>query len=126
MTSFPETPGDNTLFATRFDSAFARRLDAKYGSLDMDDFLKDNFLSTELRVPSTVMGTNICSPLATNAIAGSFVSENIDLNLYQGLGTIRNHVFRTAPASRRHGKAGGSCCFSIRDTWRARTRMRSS
>ncbi len=32
------------------------------------DFLKDNFLSTELRVPSTLMETNMCSPLATNAI----------------------------------------------------------
>lgn len=33
-----------------------------------DDFLKDNFLSTELRIPVTLLETNACSPLATNAI----------------------------------------------------------
>ena len=33
-----------------------------------DDFLQDNFLSTELRIPVTLLETNACSPLATNAI----------------------------------------------------------
>jgi hypothetical protein len=33
-----------------------------------DDFLADNFLSTDLRVPVTLLETNACSPLATNAI----------------------------------------------------------
>ncbi|HTV34007.1 MAG TPA: hypothetical protein VME69_13060 [Methylocella sp.] len=33
-----------------------------------DDFLTDNFLSTDLRVPVTLLETNACSPLATNAI----------------------------------------------------------
>jgi hypothetical protein len=32
------------------------------------DFLTDNFLSTDLRVPVTLLETNACSPLATNAI----------------------------------------------------------
>jgi hypothetical protein len=32
------------------------------------DFLKDNFLSTDLRVPVSLLETNACSPLATNAI----------------------------------------------------------
>jgi hypothetical protein len=36
-----------------------------------DDFLKDNYLSTDLRVPVTLLETNACSPLATNAIAGN-------------------------------------------------------
>ena len=36
-----------------------------------DDFLMDNYLSTELRVPVTLLQTNACSPLATNAIAGN-------------------------------------------------------
>ena len=31
------------------------------------DFLDDNYLSTELRVPVTLLQTNACSPLATNA-----------------------------------------------------------
>jgi hypothetical protein len=39
------------------------------------DFLKDNFLSTELRVPVTLLQTNACSPLATNAIAGNIWSD---------------------------------------------------
>ena len=33
-----------------------------------DDFLTDNFLSTDLRIPVTLLETNACSPLATNAI----------------------------------------------------------
>src|SRR4029077_1917141 len=36
-----------------------------------DDFLQDNFLSTEARIPVTLLQTNACSPLATNAIAGN-------------------------------------------------------
>lgn len=44
------------------------------------DFLKDNYLSTELRVPITLLGINACSPLATNAIRGNiwdnFASES--------------------------------------------------
>ena len=35
------------------------------------DFLDNNYLSTERRVPITEMGINACSPLATNAIRGN-------------------------------------------------------
>ena len=55
------------------------------------DFLKDNFLSTELRVPSTLMGTNICSPIATNAIAGN-IWDNFSSQSYKDLppvGTVK-------------------------------------
>ena len=52
-----------------------------------DDFLKDNFLSTELRVPSTLMGTNVCSPLATNAIAGN-VWDNFSSQSYKDLPSV--------------------------------------
>jgi hypothetical protein len=38
-------------------------------------FLDDNFLSTELRVPVTLLETNACSPLATNAIAGDIWND---------------------------------------------------
>lgn len=34
------------------------------------DFLDGNFLSTDIRVPVTLLQTNLCSPLATNAIEG--------------------------------------------------------
>ena len=40
-----------------------------------DDFLDDNYLSTELRVPVTLLQTNACSPLATNAIAGQHLGQ---------------------------------------------------
>jgi hypothetical protein len=56
-----------------------------------DDFLKENFLSTELRVPSTVMQTNICSPVATNAIAGN-IWDNFSSQSYKELpavGTVK-------------------------------------
>ncbi|HUR34849.1 MAG TPA: hypothetical protein VM032_13700 [Vicinamibacterales bacterium] len=49
-----------------------------------DDFLKDNFLSTEFRVPSTLMQTNICSPIATNAIAGN-IWDNFSSQSYKEL-----------------------------------------
>src|SRR5215469_821202 len=40
-----------------------------------DDFLADNYLSTDLRVPVTLLQTNACSPLATNALAGNIWSD---------------------------------------------------
>ena len=36
-----------------------------------DDFLTDNYLSTERRIPVTLLQTNACSPLATNALGGN-------------------------------------------------------
>jgi hypothetical protein len=58
-----------------------------------DDFLKDNFLSTDLRVPITLLQTNACSPLATNAIAGN-IWDNFSSQSYKDLpsvGTITVH-----------------------------------
>jgi hypothetical protein len=52
-----------------------------------DDFLKDNYLSTELRVPSTLMQTNICSPIATNAIAGN-IWDNFSSQSYKDLPSV--------------------------------------
>lgn len=40
-----------------------------------DDFLDNNYLSTELRVPVTLLQTNACSPLATNALAGNIWND---------------------------------------------------
>ena len=39
------------------------------------DFLVDNYLSTDQRVPVTLLQTNACSPLATNAIGGNIWSD---------------------------------------------------
>ncbi len=52
-----------------------------------DDFLRDNYLSNELRVPSTLMQTNICSPIATNAIAGN-IWDNFSSQSYKELPSV--------------------------------------
>ena len=49
-----------------------------------DDFLTDNYLSTERRIPVTLLQTNACSPLATNAIAGN-IWDNFSSQTYQTL-----------------------------------------
>jgi hypothetical protein len=55
------------------------------------EFLTDNFLSNELRVPSTLLQTNVCSPIATNAIAGN-IWDNFSSQSYKSLppvGTVK-------------------------------------
>lgn len=52
-----------------------------------DDFLKDNTLSTELRVPVTLLDTNACSPLATNAIARN-IWDNFSSQSYKDLPSV--------------------------------------
>jgi len=54
------------------------------------DFTQGNYLSTELRVPVTLLETNACSPLATNALAGN-IWDNFSSQSYKELpsaGTI--------------------------------------
>jgi hypothetical protein len=58
-----------------------------------DDFLDDNFLSTELRVPSTLIQTNMCSPLATNAIAGD-IWDNFSSQSYKELPAVGSVTVR--------------------------------
>ena len=57
------------------------------------DFLMDNFLSTDLRIPVTLLETNACSPLATNAIEGN-IWNDFSSQTYKNLpsvGTIVVH-----------------------------------
>ena len=58
------------------------------------EFLKDNYLSTELRVPVDLLGINACSPLGTNAIRDNiwdnFSSESYKQLPSVGTMTIRN------------------------------------
>ncbi len=56
-----------------------------------DDFLAGNYLSTELRVPITLLGINACSPIATNAIRNN-IWDNFSSESYKTLpsaGTIK-------------------------------------
>lgn len=51
------------------------------------DFLTDNFLSSDRRVPVTLLRTNLCSPLATNAIAGN-IWDNFSSQSYKQLPSV--------------------------------------
>ena len=52
-----------------------------------DDFLKGNYLSTELRVPITLLGINACSPLATNALRDN-IWDNFSSESYKSLPSV--------------------------------------
>lgn len=74
-----------------------------------DDFLEDNFLSTDLRIPVTLLETNACSPLATNAIAGN-IWDNFSSESYKNLpsvGTITVHHPITGEPWKYEMPAGG-------------------
>src|SRR5712671_7741017 len=64
------------------------------------DFLDNNYLSNDGRVPVTLLQTNACSPLATNALAGN-IWDNFSSQSYKELpsvGTITVHdPFSGAP-----------------------------
>jgi hypothetical protein len=51
------------------------------------DFLKDNYLSTDARIPVTLLRTNACSPLATNAIRGN-IWDNFSSSTYKDLPSV--------------------------------------
>ncbi|WP_347887812.1 hypothetical protein ABHF54_07775 [Nitrosomonas europaea] len=52
-----------------------------------EDFLKENFLSTELRIPVTLLETNICASIATNAIQGD-TWDNFSSTSYKNLPSV--------------------------------------
>jgi len=51
------------------------------------DFLDHNYLSSELRVPVTLLRTNACSPLATNALGGN-IWDNFSSQSYKDLPSV--------------------------------------
>ncbi len=55
--------------------------------VEQPDFLENNYLSTEFRVPVTLLQTNACSPLATNAISGN-VWDNFSSQSYKDLPSV--------------------------------------
>ncbi|HTO82667.1 MAG TPA: hypothetical protein VMQ73_10550, partial [Methylomirabilota bacterium] len=74
-----------------------------------DDFLDGNYLSTELRVPVTLLQTNACSPLATNALEGN-IWDNFSSQSYKHLpsvGTVKVYDPYTGEASDYPMPAGG-------------------
>ena len=51
------------------------------------DFLQDNFLSNDARIPLTLLRTNACSPLGTNAIRGN-IWDNFSSETYKNLPSV--------------------------------------
>ncbi|MGD9512406.1 MAG: cytochrome c, partial [Geminicoccaceae bacterium] len=73
------------------------------------DFLDGNYLSTDFRVPVTLLQTNACSPLATNAIAGN-IWDNFSSQTYKSLpsvGSVTVHNPVTGEPSQYQMPAGG-------------------
>jgi hypothetical protein len=55
--------------------------------VNASDFLEGNYLSNDMRVPVTLLQTNACSPLATNAIAGN-IWDNFSSASYKDLPSV--------------------------------------
>src|ERR1019366_7228314 len=73
------------------------------------DFLDNNYLSNEVRVPVTLLETNACSPLATNAIRNN-IWDNFSSESYKNLpsvGKVMIHHPYTSEASWYDMPAGG-------------------
>ena len=77
--------------------------------VEQPDFLDNNYLSTDQRVPVTLLQTNACSPLATNAIGGN-IWDNFSSQTYKDLpsvGTINVYNPITGQANTYNMPAGG-------------------
>src|SRR5262245_2669133 len=57
------------------------------------NFLNGNYLSTDFRVPVTLLQTNACSPLATNAIADN-IWDDFSSQSYKDLPSVGEVTFR--------------------------------
>lgn len=73
------------------------------------DFIDNNFLSTDLRIPVNLLETNACSSLATNGIAGN-IWDNFTSQSYKnlpGVGPLRIQHPLTGVVSEFTAPAGG-------------------
>jgi len=61
--------------------------DAMKAIVRAPDFLQGNYLSSERRVPVTLLETNACSPLATNAVQGN-IWDNFSSQSYKDLPSV--------------------------------------
>jgi hypothetical protein len=71
----------NTYWASTKTDAFKQQMRT---IVNAPDFLEGNYLSSELRVPVSLLQTNACSPLATNALAGN-IWDNFSSQSYKDL-----------------------------------------
>jgi hypothetical protein len=97
----PAPPGDLNLDADRCAGSLYLECFKRYWTWTQSDqyktsmraivaapnFLEGNYLSTEARIPVTLLRTNVCSPLATNAIAGN-IWDNFSSHSYKQLPSV--------------------------------------
>jgi hypothetical protein len=96
----------NTYWTWTKTDDFKRKMEA---IVHAPDFLDNNFLSAEFRVPVTLLQTNACSPLATNALRGN-IWDNFSSEDYKNLpsvGDITVHDPFTGKPYQWHMPAGG-------------------
>ena len=83
----PDAPADVDITDWQQYWAWTKTDDFKDKMTEMvlaDDFLTDNYLSTDRRIPVTLLQTNACSPLATNGLAGN-IWDNFTSQTYKNL-----------------------------------------
>jgi len=61
--------------------------EAMIAKVAAEDFLEDNYLSNDQRIPVTVLGTNACSPSASNATRGN-IWDNFSSATYKSLRAV--------------------------------------
>jgi hypothetical protein len=61
--------------------------------VESPDFLADNYLSTDVRIPVTLLRTNACSPLATNALEGN-IWNDFSSSSYKSLPSVGKVTFQ--------------------------------
>lgn len=66
---------------------YVRRLREEVADRDPEDFLTNNFLSSEIRIPVTLVGTNSGRAVATNAMRGQ-VWDNFSSETYKELPAV--------------------------------------
>lgn len=75
-------------FKRYFDWTQTAQFKTRMRAIVLDsNFLNDNYLSTDLRVPVTLLHTNACSPLATNALADN-IWDNYSSQSYKDLPSV--------------------------------------
>ncbi len=82
-----------------------------------DKFLENDFLSTERRVPSDLLGTNACSPIATNALEGD-IWDNFSSTSYKNLPPVGELTVH-------HPVSGAEMSFTPKGAGRGYTRPAS-
>ena len=81
-------PGYLTCWKRYWDFAKIDEFKAKMKEIvTAPDFLKDNYLSTDARIPVTLLRTNACSPLGTNAIRNN-IWDNFSSSTYKELPSV--------------------------------------